>query len=107
MVQAEHHVAVENIEAIVQVPGGDAILLGPYDLAASLGKMGQINDPVASTAIDRVTSVCQDAGMPLGYFGVTADAVRPFVDRGYKLIVVGVDTLFLSQSASKALDQLN
>ena len=39
--QAEHARAVENIEAIVRVPGVDAVLLGPYDLSASLGKMGR------------------------------------------------------------------
>ena len=34
--------AVENIGEIVKVPGIDAVLIGPYDLAASMGKMGQV-----------------------------------------------------------------
>lgn len=102
VVQAEHALAVENIETIVQVPGIDAVLLGPYDLAASLGKMGRVDDPVVTRAIDRVTSVCLAAGMPLGYFGVSAAAVRPYVERGYTLVVAGVDTLFVA-SAARAL----
>ena len=103
IVQAEHATAVENIDEIVKVPGVDAVLLGPYDLSASLGKMGLIDDPVVTTAIERITVACQAVGMPMGYFGVSAGAVRPFIERGYKLITAGVDTLFLSAAAKKML----
>lgn len=106
VVQAEHVLAVENIEAIVKVPGVDAVLLGPYDLSASLGKMGQIDDPTVVAAIDRVTEVCLRAKMPLGYFGVTAAAVQPFIERGYTLITAGVDTLMLGQAGGQMLKQL-
>jgi 2-keto-3-deoxy-L-rhamnonate aldolase RhmA len=106
IVQAEHALAVENIEAIVRVPGVDAVLLGPYDLSASLGKMGQVDDPVVVRAIRRVTDACRAAGMPLGYFGVTAAAVTPFAAQGYTLIVAGVDTLFLGNAAKALLAEL-
>ena len=106
IVQAEHRDAVENIEEIVQVPGIDAVLLGPYDLSASLGKMGQIDDPEVLSAIDRITEVSQAAGIPLGHFGVTPDAVRPYRDRGYTLLVAGVDTLFLGSAAKRFLNEL-
>jgi 2-dehydro-3-deoxyglucarate aldolase len=106
IVQAEHAQAVENIEAIVRVPGVDAVLLGPYDLSASLGKMGQIDDPAVVRAIRRVTDACRAAGMPLGYFGVTAAAVAPYVAQGYTLIVAGVDTLFLGNGAKALLAEL-
>ena len=106
IVQAEHKTAVENIEKIVEVSGVDAILLGPYDLSASLGKMGMIDDPVVTGAIDRVTSACQRAGMAKGHFGVTAAAVRPYIEMGYTLITVGVDTLFLGTAAENVLAEL-
>jgi 2-keto-3-deoxy-L-rhamnonate aldolase RhmA len=106
IVQAEHARAVDNIEAIVKVPGVDAVLLGPYDLSASLGKMGQVDDPVVVAAIRRVTEVCRAARMPLGYFGVTAAAVAPYVAQGYTLIVAGVDTLYLGQGAKALLAEL-
>ena len=57
-------------------------------------------------AIRRVTDVCTAAGMPLGYFGVSAAAVQPYVERGYTLIVAGVDTLFLGQGARTLLADL-
>jgi 2-dehydro-3-deoxyglucarate aldolase len=106
IVQAEHVRAVENIDAIVRVPGVDAVLLGPYDLSASLGRMGQIDHPDVVAAIDRVTAACRAVEMPLGYFGVTAAAVRPYVERGYSLIVAGVDTLYLANGAKTLLAEL-
>jgi 2-keto-3-deoxy-L-rhamnonate aldolase RhmA len=106
IVQAEHVRAVEEIERIVAVPGVDAVLLGPYDLSASLGKMGRVDDPDVLAAIDRVTAACRAAGMPLGYFGVNAAAVRPYVESGYTLIVAGVDTLLLGSAARALLEEL-
>lgn len=106
IVQAEHARAVENIEAIVQVEGIDAIQIGPYDLAASLGKMGRIDDPAVTDAIEHVTRTCQTAGIPLGYFGVSAAAIQPYIERGYTLITGSVDTLFLAGAARRLLDEL-
>ena len=106
IVQAEHAEAVENIEQIVQVEGIDAVLLGPYDLAARLGKMGQVDDPEVTGAIDCITAACQAAGIPLGIFGVSADAIRPYMEKGYNLVVAGTDTIFLASAAGKMLSEL-
>jgi 2-dehydro-3-deoxyglucarate aldolase len=106
IVQAEHAEAVENIEQIVQVKGIDAVLLGPYDLAASLGKMGQVDDPQVTGAIDRITVACQTAGIPLGIFGVSADAIRPYIEKGYNLVVAGTDTIFLASAGGQMLGDL-
>jgi 2-dehydro-3-deoxyglucarate aldolase len=100
VVQAEHIEAVRNIEEIVAVPGIDAVLIGPYDLSASLGKPGKLDDPDVVSAIDRVTQACQRVGMPLGYFGVSAEAVKPFAEKGYTLLVAGVDTVLLGRAAA-------
>jgi 2-keto-3-deoxy-L-rhamnonate aldolase RhmA len=106
IVQAEHARAVENIEAIVRVEGIDAVLLGPYDLAASLGKMGRIDDPAVTDAIEHVTKTCQAAGIPLGYFGLSSQAVRPYMERGYTMIAAGVDTLFIAGAARRLLEEM-
>lgn len=106
IVQAEHATAVENIDSIVRVSGVDAIQLGPYDLSASLGKMGLIDDPVVTGAIDKVTAACQSVGMPMGHFGVSSAAVKPYMAKGYTLITAGVDTLYLGSAAKKVLADL-
>ena len=103
VVQAEHGDAVNNIEAIVQVTGVDAVLVGPNDLSASLGHLGDMAHPEVVAAIDRVTEVCRRAGMPLGIFGMTPAAVKPYFERGYTLIVCGIDTVLLGTAARELL----
>jgi 2-dehydro-3-deoxyglucarate aldolase len=106
IVQVEHIDAVNCIEETVGIEGIDAILLGPYDLSASMGKMGQIEDSEVVEAIGRVTRTCLAAGMPLGMFGVTTAHVKPYIEQGYTLIVAGVDTLLLGNAARKTLAEL-
>lgn len=106
IVQAEHIEAVENIHEIVSVTGVDAVLVGPYDLSASLGKIGQVNHPDVVKAIDQITAVCQEADVPLGIFGTDAEAVKPYIDKGFTLITAGTDTLMLGQAGRDMLSQL-
>jgi 2-keto-3-deoxy-L-rhamnonate aldolase RhmA len=106
IVQAEHRTAVENIDSIVKVPGVDCVLLGPYDLSASYNKMGQISDPEVLNAIAKITATCQSASIPLGYFGVNAEAVAPHAAQGYTLLVAGVDVLFLGNGARRILKDM-
>jgi len=106
IVQIEHIDAVTRIEAIVGVGGIDAVLVGPYDLSASLGRLGEVAHPDVQAAIDCVTRVCHDAGVRLGIFGVSAAALQPYLARGYTLLVAGVDTLLLGQAAQAILTEL-
>ena len=106
IIQAEHIDAVESIDAIVAVQGVDAVLVGPYDLSASMGLIGQVADPKVQAAIGRVTEACRREGVPLGIFGVNAAAVRPYMDEGYSLIAVGTDSLFAGKAARETLAAL-
>jgi 2-dehydro-3-deoxyglucarate aldolase len=106
IVQAEHIEAVEHIEAIVEVTGIDGVLVGPYDLSASLGRIGQVDHPEVTSAIDRVTQACRAAGVRLGIFGVSAEAVRPYVEKGYTLITAGIDAMMLGRAAQDLLAEL-
>ncbi len=106
VVQAEHFKAVENIEEIVKVEGIDAVQLGPYDLAASMGKMGQVDDPEVVDAINHVIQTCQNANLPIGWFGVTGPSVQPYIEQGCTLITAGVDTTLLASAAKDLLKSL-
>lgn len=106
IVQVEHIDAVNQIEAIAGVDGIDAVLVGPYDLSASLGRLGDVAHPDVQAAVEQVTRVCHNAGVRLGIFGVSAAAIQPYVARGYTLLVAGVDTLLLAQAAQGILSQL-
>lgn len=106
IVQAEHRRAVESIEQIVRVPGVDAVLIGPYDLSASYGKPGQLDDPQIVDAVARIEACCRSQQIPVGIFGVTAEAVQPYIDRGFEFVCVGVDAQLLMAGASGTLKQV-
>jgi 2-keto-3-deoxy-L-rhamnonate aldolase RhmA len=106
IIQAEHIDAVNNIEDIASVEGIDAIFIGPYDLSASMNKMGVVDDVEVVAAIDLVTRACRQNNIALGYFGVDAESVKPYIDQGYNLICTGVDAGFVTQGAQQVLQQL-
>ena len=106
ILQVEHIDAADNIDAIVDVEGVDAIFVGPYDLSASMGKTGQIDDAEVRAVIDRVAAACRQRELPLGYFGVTAQRVRPFIENGYRLICAGTDADFVTRSALQIVEEL-
>ena len=97
VVQAVHAQAVENIQAIANTPGVDWVFIGPYDLSASLGKMGQLDDPIVVKAIEHITQTCLTAGVKLGVFTTSAEAAIPYIENGFILITAGTDTLLLGQ----------
>lgn len=103
ILQAENTNAVENIAEIVKVPDVDAVLIGPYDLSASMGKMGRINDDEVQAAIASVTECCRHAGMPLGIFADSAESAAPFIEQGYTLIAISTDCLHMAQGARATL----
>jgi 2-keto-3-deoxy-L-rhamnonate aldolase RhmA len=103
IVQAEHHDAVAHIREIVRVDGVDGVLIGPYDLSASLGRPGAVDHPEVRGAIERVRDACADAGLRIGIFGVTPEAVQPYIDQGFTMIVVGVDTMMMATAAAAML----
>jgi 2-keto-3-deoxy-L-rhamnonate aldolase RhmA len=103
VLQIEHADAVAAIEDIAAVNGVDALFVGPYDLSASLGIPGEVGDARVTTVIDRIGEVCQRRGVTAGIFGIDTAAARPWIAKGFTLIAVGIDTLFLDRAAEAAL----
>ena len=106
VVQAESAAAVENIAAIARTPGVDAVLVGPHDLAASLGHLGQPGHDAVQQAIGRIVDACRAAGRVVGLFGASAEAVRPWLERGVSLVVAGVDSALLGAAARQLRESL-
>jgi 2-keto-3-deoxy-L-rhamnonate aldolase RhmA len=105
VVQAEHRTAVERIEAIAATEGVDGVLVGPYDLSASMGLLGQVDHPDVLAAIAHVREVCLKLGKAVGFFGATPSAVAQAIEDGFTLITVGVDTLMLAAQARQVAQQ--
>lgn len=107
VIQIEHFEGVNNISEILEVKGIDVIFIGPYDLSASFGVTGQVEHPLVKVAIEKVEKACTKAGIPMGYFGTTPEAVKPYLqNENYQLIACGTDSGFLIEKGKSVLGEL-
>jgi len=104
VIQIEHAEAVKEVEAILRVNGVDAVIIGPYDLSGSYGKLGQVQDQEVQSAIETVKRACQKSGIPCGAFALQAETAKDYLARGFSLVAVGLDAHYLWSAAQKSLE---
>lgn len=102
IVQAETKMAFDNLEAIAAVEGVDGVFVGPADLAASLGHLGNAHHPEVQAAIKDAASRLAAAGKAAGILATREDDARRYLDWGYSFVAVGIDASLLAR-ASDAL----
>lgn len=91
LVQAETQTALNNLEAIAAVDGVDGVFIGPSDLAASLGHLGNAAHPDVQAAIAGAVRRLKTMGKAAGILAsVEADA-RRYIEWGYTFVAVGSD----------------
>jgi 4-hydroxy-2-oxoheptanedioate aldolase len=103
ILQIESREALSNLEQIAQVPGVDALFIGPSDLSADMGHIGNPGHPEVQAAIDDALARCQRIGMPLGIFGTGVDDIRRRFAAGFRFAPVGSDVGTLIKAAEQAL----
>ena len=92
IVQIEHKDAVANLDAILSTPDLDAIVIGPMDLAASMGCLGKLDHPDFLKAIDSICTKARKAGFYLGAScGYLAEALEFWLDKGVQWICYSTD----------------
>jgi 2-dehydro-3-deoxyglucarate aldolase/4-hydroxy-2-oxoheptanedioate aldolase len=101
--QAEHADAARSIDEIVTVPGLGAIFIGPFDMSASLGLPGRLEEAAVREAINRVRDGCGRRGVPCGILVADATAARAAFSAGYSLVCVATDTLLLGRVAAEVI----
>ena len=102
MVQIESVAGVAAARAIAELDGVDCLFVGPSDLAAGLGHLGNANHPDVQAAIAAVFADAKAAGKPSGILApVEADA-RRYMAMGATFVAVGSD-LGVFRSATQAL----
>lgn len=99
LVQVETGSALDQIEAIASVEGVDGVFIGPADLSASLGHLGNAQHPEAQAAIKDAAQRLAKVGKAAGILtGVEAEAKR-YIEWGYNFVAVGTDTVLLRAAA--------
>jgi 4-hydroxy-2-oxoheptanedioate aldolase len=99
LVQVETGEALENLEAIAAVEGVDGVFIGPSDLAASLGHLGNPQHPDVQKAIKDAVDRLKKVGKPAGMLTGNEEEARRYIDWGYLFVAVGADVGLLAKNA--------
>lgn len=106
VVQIETQSALEQIAEIASVPGVDAVFVGPGDLSASIGHLGDITHPEVQEKLAWAAAECRKLEMPVGIVGANPDMVGRFLGYGYNWAAVGSDMAMMLALARQYLAAL-
>jgi 2-dehydro-3-deoxyglucarate aldolase len=97
----EHVRAVERLDAILSVEGLDAILVGPYDLSASMGLTGMFDHGDFKATVQRIKDFAGSAGVPAGVHVVqpSASEFSQRICEGYRFLAYSIDAVMLRTGA--------
>ncbi|MFA4967875.1 MAG: aldolase/citrate lyase family protein, partial [Candidatus Margulisiibacteriota bacterium] len=97
--------AIESLEGILNTPGIDGSIIGPYDLSGSLGYPGEFDRAEVKEALIKYEQICKKMKKPMGIHSVQPDPklASQYINKGYSLIAVGVDELYLGQMCRDVL----
>jgi 4-hydroxy-2-oxoheptanedioate aldolase len=95
LVQLETRTAVDALEEIAAVEGVDGVFIGPSDLAASLGYLGNNAHPEVRATIEQACLRAQAIGKPIGILAPIETDARAYLDMGFAFVAVGSDVVVL------------
>ena len=97
--------ALENLEAILAVPGIDAVYIGPTDMCFSLGIPPRVDqdDPRLLQAFQRVLDAAAKRNIPACMHCLEPAYAKRMIAMGFKLVTVGWDSIFLANAARAAV----
>ena len=95
--------AVENLEQILNLDGLDAILIGPYDLSASMGITSKFNNPNFIETMNKILAMSKSYQVPCGVHVVDASPEdhKQKIQEGYTFIPYSIDAVFLHKSVDR------
>jgi 4-hydroxy-2-oxoheptanedioate aldolase len=107
-VQIETRLAVENVEAIANVPGIDMLFIGPNDLASSLGYIAfdHASIPEVQEATKKVLDAATKAGKYAGHFAMSAGAAAQKYQEGWQFMNCGADILAVTAWMSNEMESM-
>jgi 4-hydroxy-2-oxoheptanedioate aldolase len=93
VVQVETPTAIEDLPAILEVPGIDVIFIGPNDLSLSLGFPGQLQHPIVQQAFDRIIAAVTPTEKALGILVPNVEAALEWQAKGARYIMVVMEAI--------------
>jgi 4-hydroxy-2-oxoheptanedioate aldolase len=99
IVQVETRVALGNLEAIAAVDGVDGLFIGPSDLAADLGHLGNYGHPDVQAAITGAVGRIGQTGKVAGILAPKEADARHWLASGCLLVAVGSDVGILARQS--------
>ncbi|MBM4078272.1 MAG: aldolase [Planctomycetes bacterium] len=106
VIQIEQAKAVENVEAMVSVPGVDVALVGPNDLSIALGCPGEVESRTMTQAIDKVIEACNTHHVAAGIHIANIDLLKYWMRKGMRMITYSSDVAMVRSAASDGLKAL-
>jgi 4-hydroxy-2-oxoheptanedioate aldolase len=99
LVQIETRVALERLEDIASVEGVDGVFIGPADLAAGLGFVGQPDHPQVTAAVEDAIARLRAIGKPSGILTPNESFARRCIELGTMFTAVGIDAGLLARGS--------
>lgn len=106
IVQIESTTGLSNLEAIAAVDGVDALFIGPSDLAASLGHLGEPAHPDVLSTIDDAIARIVKTGKRAGIFCTSPALAQRYATSGASFVALGADTSVLRSAAINLLNSV-
>lgn len=98
-VQIETAAGVDAAAAIAAIDGVDGVFVGPSDLAASMGLLGQQTHPDVTAAALRAFAAVRAAGKPVGVNAFDPEVAQSYLDAGAGFLLVGADVAMLARGS--------
>ncbi len=99
--QIESVAGVEALDDILKVEGIDVVFLGPADLAASMGLIGQPGHKDVVSAVDSCLKKIKESGKVAGILTSSKTLIKDYSDKGAQMIGVGLDTILLANATKE------
>ncbi|MCR8826821.1 HpcH/HpaI aldolase family protein [Pseudosulfitobacter koreensis] len=99
LVQVENRAGLAALDEILTIDGVDGVFIGPADLSADLGHMGQLSHPVVMEAILDATRRIAASGKAPGILSSDEAVLNAAIDAGARFVAVGVDAAMLANTA--------
>lgn len=106
IVQIETRGALQDVEDIASIDGVDCLFVGPLDLSFALGVPRQYDHPEFLAALDAVVTAANRVGIAAGILAASAEAAKPYLDRGFRFIAVSSDSVMLSAAVRDTVTAL-